>query len=38
MDKEIKSNLVLAVVLIFFSVALLFFVIPSQINEPSYIK
>ncbi len=38
MDKEIKSNIVLAVVLIFFSVVLLIFVIPSQINEPSYIK
>jgi hypothetical protein len=38
MDKEIKTNLVLALMLIFFSVALLFFVIPSQINEPSYIK
>ncbi len=38
MDKEIKSNLVLAIVLIFFSVVLLFFIIPSQINEPSYIK
>ena len=38
MDKEIKSNLVLAIVLIFFSVVLLFVVIPSQINEPSYIK
>ena len=38
MDKEFKSNLVLAIVLIFFSVVLLFVVIPSQINEPGYIK
>ena len=38
MDKEIKSNIVLTVVLLFFSGVILFVIIPSQINEPNYIK
>ena len=38
MDKEIKSNIVLTVVLLFLSVVILFVIIPSQINEPNYIK
>ena len=38
MDKEIKSDIVLTFVLLFFSVVILFIIIPSQINEPGYIK
>lgn len=38
MNKEIKLDIVLTVVLIAFSVALLGFLIPAQINEPGYIK
>ena len=38
MDEEIKSDIVLTFVLLFFSVVILFIIIPSQINEPGYIK
>lgn len=38
MRKVVQLDILLAIILIFFSVALFCFVIPAQINEPSYIK
>jgi hypothetical protein len=38
MRKVVQLDILLAIILIFFSVALFYFVIPSQINEPSYIN
>jgi hypothetical protein len=38
MRKVVQLDILLAIILIFFSVVLVSFIIPAQINEPSYIK
>jgi len=38
MNKQIKSDIILAVAVIAFAVVLVGFIIPAQINEPGYIK